>query len=172
VQLIRSVALDPTRHGTDAFDCGNDELNRWLVRFAAHAREMGTANTYVWLSHGAVVGYYALAGHHLVADELPAKIAKGGPRLVPAALIAKFALDRRLQGRGLGGALLADALTRILTATAAGPAVRLVVVDAIDDDAATFYVHHGFVAIPGHPRRLVLKLSHAARSIRAGGKEQ
>jgi hypothetical protein len=53
-------------------------------------------------------------------------------------LIRSVALDRRLQGRGLGGALLADALTRILTATAAGPAVRLVVVDAIDDDAAAF----------------------------------
>jgi GNAT superfamily N-acetyltransferase len=72
-------------------------------------------------------------------------------------LLARLALDQSLQGHGLGGALLADALERIVAAIET-VAARFVVVDAIDDTAAAFYAHHGFRQVP-ETRRLVQKVS-------------
>ena len=84
-----------------------------------------------------------------------------------AVLLARLALDSALQGRGLGGVLLAEALGRIVSATEV-IAARFVVVDAIDDAAAGFYHHHGFRPIPGS-LRLVQEVSDIAAALREGG---
>ncbi len=105
----------------------------------------------------AVVAYYALTAHLLQREELPRSLGRGGPRQVPAVLLARLALDESLQGKGLGGALLAEALQRIVAATET-VAARFVVVDATDDTAAAFYTYHGFRPVP-ETRRLVQKLS-------------
>jgi Acetyltransferase (GNAT) domain len=77
-------------------------------------------------------------------------------------LLARLALDRSLQGQGLGGELLVDALSRAVQASEVA-AARLVVVDAIDEAAAAFYEHHGFVAVPGNRQRLVQKSTTSLR---------
>ena len=88
---------------------------------------------------------------------------RGSPDSIPAVLLARLALGASLHGEGLGGELLWDALSRA-AAAADIAAARVVVVDAIDDRAARFYAHHGFVAVPENPNRLVQKMSdiHAA----------
>ena len=88
----------------------------------------------------------------------------GAPRQIPAILLAKLALDGSRQGQGLGSELLVVALQVIVEAARAAGG-RLVVVDAIDDAAAAFYRHHDFTPLPGDPRRLVLKLSTAAKAL-------
>ena len=110
-----------------------------------------------------VVAYYSLAAHLLERAEMPTAIGRGGPRQIPAVLLARLALHQGLQGRGLGGALLADALRRVLAATEM-VAARFVVVDAIDDAAAGFYEHHGFRRIPA-TRRLLAKLSDISAAV-------
>lgn len=110
-----------------------------------------------------MLAYYALAAHLLQRDELPSRLGRGGPRRIPAVLLARLALDRTLQGQGLGGALLADALRRVTGATET-VAARFVVVDAIDQHAVGFYEHHGFVAIPT-TSRLIAKLSDIAAAL-------
>jgi predicted N-acetyltransferase YhbS len=104
-----------------------------------------------------VVAYYPLAAHLLQREELPQALARGGSRQIPAVLLARLALDKSLHGEGLGGALLVDALERVVAATETLGA-RFVVVDAIDDSAAAFYEHYGFRRIP-NSRRLVQKLA-------------
>jgi GNAT superfamily N-acetyltransferase len=91
-------------------------------------------------------------------------LGRGGPRQIPAVLLARLALDESLQGQGLGGALLADALERIVAATET-VAARFVVVDAIDEHAALFYEHHGFQRIPD-TRRLIQKLTDVTSALR------
>ncbi len=113
-----------------------------------------------------IVGYYALAGHVPVREELPRSIERGSPTQVPAVLLARLALDTHLHGRRLGGALLADALERVVAATAL-VAARFVVVEAQHETAAAFYEHHGFRRIP-ETRRLVQKASDVATAL-AGG---
>lgn len=150
-----------------AFSCGRPELDRWLQEHALAAQARRTARTFVWhAGDRRVVGYYALAAHLLERDELPLTLGRGGPRQIPAVLLARLALDQTLHGRGLGGALLADALERVLAA-AETVAARFVVVDAMDQRAADFYAHHGFRPIPDN-RRLVAKLSDVAAAFRAG----
>lgn len=109
------------------------------------------------------IGTLARARHRLVRDELSKSIGHGSPAEVPAVLLARLALDQHLHGRGLGGILLADALQRVVVATAL-VAARFVVVDALHESAVAFYEHHGFRRIPS-TRRLVQKLSDVAAAL-------
>ncbi|MEJ7764394.1 MAG: GNAT family N-acetyltransferase [Acidimicrobiales bacterium] len=79
-------------------------------------------------------------------------------------LLAKLALDHSVQGQGLGSELLVFALRTIVEA-ARRAGGRLVIVDAIGDEARKFYEHHDFQSLPGDDRRLVLKLSTAAKAL-------
>ena len=89
---------------------------------------------------------------------MPRRVGRGSPEALPAILLARLALDTRLHGERLGGELLWDALSRcVVAANAAG--ARVVVVDAIDEAAASFYAHFGFRAAPGQPLRLFQKVS-------------
>lgn len=152
-------------HHLDGFSSGRPEPDRWLVEHAFEAAKRRTARTFVWhRGDDVVVGYYSLTGHLLQREELPRSLGRGGPRQIPAVLLARLALDQSLHGQGLGGALLAEALGRVLAATET-VAARFVVVDAIDEDAARFYEHHGFTQIPG-TLRLVQKVSDIAAAIR------
>lgn len=123
---------------------------------------MGTARTFVWHDDGRVVAHYALAGHQVVRESVPAKIGRGGPNVIPAVILGKLALDRRLHGRGLGLDLLVDASERILAAVKL-VAARVVVVDAIDDNAANFSEKYGYLRTSADSRRLVRKISDLAR---------
>jgi GNAT superfamily N-acetyltransferase len=148
-----------------AFDCGYDTLNSWLRQHAGHATRRGT-RTYLLVEEAtaAVVGYFALAPHLLERDDAPPSVGRGAPRRIPAILLTKLALDKSLHGQGLGAELLVHALTTIVTAARAAGG-RLVVVDAIDENAASFYRAHDFHPSPTGTRRLIMKLSTAARTL-------
>jgi GNAT superfamily N-acetyltransferase len=165
--MYRSEPLDAARHDLTALKSGEPQLDQWLREHAAGAEARRVSRTFVWVAAAGdpdlVVGYYSLAGHRLVRDVLPKRIGRGSPTEIPAVLLARLALDMRHQGVGSGGALLSDALGRIVLATQT-VAARFVVVDAVHERAATFYEHYGFQRIP-ETLRLVQKLSDIAASI-------
>lgn len=152
-------------HDLTLFESGQPALDDWLRQSAAHAERMRTARTFVW--HGGdrrVVAYFSLAAHLVVRAEMPRRISRGSPDSIPGVLLARLALDRTLHGQGFGGELLGDALSRAVAASRLA-AARMIVVDAIDDAAARFYEHHGFVAVPGNPHRLVQKIRDVAAAL-------
>ncbi len=101
-----SEALD-ARHLVEGFESGQPPLDAWLVHSAAHSQAMRTARTFVWhAGDDRVVAYFSLAAHSIIAAEVPRRFAHGAPRVVPAVLLARLALARPLQGKGLGGELL------------------------------------------------------------------
>ncbi len=154
-------------HETGNFSSGVSELDHWLVNSALHAQAMRTARTFVWHEGDSqVLAYFSLAAHVIARTELSTKQGRGSPERIPAILLARLALDGRLQGAGLGGELLWDALSRSVAASQLAGA-RVVVVDAIDARAASFYVHHGFQAVPENPFRLVQKMSDIAAALGA-----
>jgi GNAT superfamily N-acetyltransferase len=143
-------------HVTSEFDCGVPSLNAWLVRSALTAQSKGVAAVEVWADGDRVLAYFAISPTSVSGAGLPAS-ASTGLEVIPAYLLGKLALDRSLHGRGLGARLLTQALRRVLAAAdrAGG---RLLVVDAIDDAAAEFYRHFGFVPIEG-TNRLYMKVA-------------
>lgn len=146
-------------HDLGGFDSGEPELDTWLWKSALHTSAMNTGRTFVWHSGDRrVVAYFTLAAHLISRADISAKQGRGSPRAIPAVLLGRLALDRSLQGRGLGGELLWDALSRAVAASRQA-AARFVVVDAVDDHAASFYRHHGFTPVPDRPRRLIQKMS-------------
>jgi predicted N-acetyltransferase YhbS len=157
------------RHDLSRFSSGKEALDEWLKSSALHAAAMNTGRTFVWrVDAGRVVAYFILAAHLVAKEHIPPKVGRGSPQIIPAVLLAKLALDRSLTGQGLGGELLWDALSRAVAATQQ-VAARLVVVDAIDDTAVSFYQHFGFVALPGDLRRLVQKMSDIEAALTSGG---
>lgn len=153
-------------HVLDRFECGEARLDGWLRASALAAQQRRTARTYVWhQGDRIVVGYFTLAPHLIERSELPRSLAHGEPTAVPAILLARLALDRRLHGRGLGAQLLRDALEVAVSATATVGG-RYVVVDAIDDRAVAFYERFGFRRAPDPTaRRLLRKVSDIVASL-------
>ncbi len=139
------------------FGSGRPDLDRWLKQHAVSTEARRTGRTFVWQDDGRVVAYYTIAAHVLVRDGLPKALGRGNPAQIPSVLLARLALDKTLQGRGLGAVVLAEALGRVVEATRT-VAARFVVVDAIDETAAAFYARHGFRGIP-NTLRLVQKVS-------------
>jgi len=152
-------------HDLDSFSSGKQAIDTWLKKHALHADRSGTGRTYVWVdAAGQVVAYFTLAPHLVRRDELPTGVGRGSPQSIPSILLARLALDRSLQRQGWGVVLLVDALTVALEAMRKAGG-RLIVVDAIDAEAAAFYEHHGFSPVPRDPHRLVIKASGAANSL-------
>lgn len=110
-----------------------------------------------------MVAYFAIAPTQVLRADLPGGGLAGGYSVVPAYLLARLAVDRSEQGRGLGRQVLVDALGRIVEAAAVGGG-RLIVVDAMDDPAHEFYRHHDFIPVAGSAR-LYMKISTARAAL-------
>lgn len=166
-----SVPLDPAVHDLSRFESGEADLDAWLRDSAAAAARARVAQTFVWVRDAderTVVAYYALSAHAIPRAEAPSRIGRGVADPVPAALLAKLALDRTLQGEGLGQVLLVDALTRILRASEQGPAIRAIVVDAGTDVGRALYAKFGFVLAPGRPDRMLVRAETIAKGLQPG----
>jgi GNAT superfamily N-acetyltransferase len=158
-------------HDVGTFDSGDELLDEWLRRHALAAQRMDSARTFVATLSGRVVGYFSLTMGSVLRAEAPAKLVRGMPGYpVGMVLVARLAVDRPEQGRGVGAMLLAEALRK---AVAAGEvaAARLIVVDAVNKEAAAFYERYGFVRAPEHPLRLYRRMKDVRASLdsSAGG---
>jgi ribosomal protein S18 acetylase RimI-like enzyme len=152
-------------HDVSTFDSGNEVLDAWLRGHALAAQRMDSARTFVATLNGRVVGYFSLTMGSVLRAEAPAKLVRGMPAYpVGMVLLARLAVDRSRQGRGAGAMLLAEALRK---AVAAGEvaAARLIMVDAVDDDAAAFYERYGFARTPENPLRLYRRTKDVRASL-------
>ena len=144
-------------HRIEAFASGSPSLDDWLKRRARTNQLSGASRTYVVAEAGRVVGHYCLASGALALNDAPGGFKRNMPDPIPMAILGRLAVDLTWQGRGLGAALLRDAVERTQTA-AAILGIRGLHVHALSDEAKAFYEHHGFVASPSRPMALVLSL--------------
>jgi GNAT superfamily N-acetyltransferase len=161
-ERLRPVELLADEHRIDDFTAGVEPLDRWLRQSARIAAAAGTAATYVLCRGERVAGYYALAMSAVTHAGAPGRLRRGMPDPVPVVLLARLALDESERGAGLGGGLLIDALRRCVRGGREFGA-RAGVVDAIDEDAAAFYRHFGFLELDGH--RLWRRISDIERAL-------
>lgn len=140
------------------FDCGQPALNQFLQRYALVNQKAHSAQTYVCCCEGQVVGFYSLAVGSVDVADAPLRVVKGLARYpVPVMILARLAVAQAHQGKGLGRALLKDALLR--TAQAADIAgIRCLVVHAKDDAARQWYASWEFEPSPTDAYHLYLML--------------
>jgi len=118
----------------------------------------GASRTYVVCEEKRVVGYYALASGVVTVVSAPGRFRRNMPNPIPVAVLARLAVDRDWQGRGMGRALFRDAARRVVHA-AETIGIRGIVVHAISAPAKNFYLALGFDASPSEPMTLMVTLS-------------
>jgi GNAT superfamily N-acetyltransferase len=112
---IRRIDKLRRDHRTEVFDCGQDDLNRYLYRYAWLNQQAGAAQTYVGRVDHQIVGYHSLVVGEVKPEKTPGRIIKGlAKHAVPIMLLTRLAVDLRWQGYGVGKALLKDAMLRTL----------------------------------------------------------
>lgn len=163
MNVFRRIEKLRPDHPIENFDCGREELNRYLLRYAWVNQQAGAAQTYIGLVGNGVVGYYTLAVGQVSREEAPERLTKGLARHpVPIMLLARLAVDRRWHGQGVGKALLRDAMRRTLQAAdIAG--IRAFAVHAKDDEAVSFYRRFDFIPSPTDPMHLFVLLKDVRR---------
>ncbi len=140
-------------HDRQGFDCGRQELNDWLRQVARQHQDKGLSKTFVTTRDqepARICGYYALTLAELENRHLPTAWHKKLPRRVPGVRLGRLAIDQSFQGKGLGELLLVDALKRAQRIYKEAGGIGLFV-DAIDEQAASYYKRFGFVTAPDNP---------------------
>ena len=152
-------------HDLSHFDCGEPELDDWLLRRALSNEEHGASRSYVVCIGRRVVGYYALAAGAAAHAQAPGRVKRNMPNPVPVMVIGRLAIDLGFQGHGIGSALLRDAVLRtVQAAEIAG--IRAILVHAISENAKKFYERSGFIASPVDPMTLMITITDAVNSLR------
>ena len=166
MKLAAPQPLD-AHHRVEAFDCGKPALTDWLLRHARQAQGSGSARTFVCCDGDRVAGYYSLTVGQIDTLEAPERVRKGmGQYPIPVIILARLAVDRDHQGRGLGWSLLQDAILRAV-AVSEQAGIRALLTHPIDADAEAFYRRFGFESTPGNERQLILLLKDARRLSKA-----
>lgn len=159
-------------HAVETFNCGQDALNRFLIRFALSSQYANASQTYVGLADATVVGFYTLVVSEVAYADAPERLKKGLAHYpVPLMLLARLAVSRGWQGKGLGAGLLKDAMQR--TVQVAGMVgIRAIAAHAKDDAARAFYERFGFLASPTDPLHLFILTKDLRRIIVSGAESE
>lgn len=157
-------------HVLAGFHSGEPSLDSWLRDRARGAAAAGSARAYVIVDaeQERVVGYHALTVASIKHEEATPRARKGMPRHpIPVVLLARLAVDRSVQGRGIGSFLLRDAMTRT-AAAADGFGIRALLVHALHDEARAFYLRHRFEPSPTDDLHLMMLIKDIRAAMEAG----
>jgi predicted N-acetyltransferase YhbS len=146
-------------HLLDKFNGGEPVLDEWLKRRAMSNQLSGASRTFVVLDQDSLVcGYYAMAAGAVAHQMATSSVRRNMPDPVPVMVLARLAVDLRVQGVKLGASLLQDAVNRaVMVAENAG--VRALLVHALNDKAKEFYEHYGFQSSSLNTMTLMLRLN-------------
>jgi GNAT superfamily N-acetyltransferase len=152
-----------------AFDCGEPALNDFLRTYARQSHEKGAAKTFLAIDRKdekSVLGFYSLCPAALEYARSPEIVRRALARHdIPAFRLVRLAVDKTVQGQGLGGQLLLAAGRRcVLVAAEIGGVVMLI--DAKNQRAADWYASHGAIPLTDAPLSLVLPLATIEKVLR------
>ncbi len=127
------------------FDCGIEVLNEFLFRYSLKNDTLGIGKTFVAFDEkDEVVGYFTLATAQVVYENIPDEYRGKLPKYpIPSLRIARLAVDKDLQGKGIGKWLLTQAFIKILH-VAEITGLYFIIVDA-KETSKSFYEHYGFI---------------------------
>lgn len=146
--------------GLDGFTSGVASLDDWLRKRARANQASGASRTFVIRDGDRVVGYYALSSGAVASASTFGRIRRNMPDPIPVVVLGRLAIDRDYQGRGLGRALMRDAILRVAQA-AEIIGVRAILVNALSEEAKALYLALGFEPSPLDPMTLMISLADA-----------
>lgn len=150
-------------HNVADFNSNYPELDEWLKKYAFQAKMSGSAQTFIVTDNNIVVGFYSLTVGQIDVDEASERIKKGmGKHPIPVAILARLAVYHTYQGKGIGKAMLKDAILKTLHIVEQ-VGVRALLVHAIDEKAENFYKRFGFEPSPIRENQLLLLLKDAKK---------
>jgi predicted GNAT family N-acyltransferase len=162
-----------SHHDVNSFDCGQHPLNYFIRRYAATNQAARISKTYVAVEQrssavisGPILGYYTLSLLSISRDDLPPDLVARLPKYpVPAAILGRLAVDKKLHGQGLGRFLLFDSFEKVVDASQHMPIYALIV-DAMFDHLIPWYKKYGFKEFPNIARRLFISVETLVTSSR------
>jgi GNAT superfamily N-acetyltransferase len=161
------------KHDRETFDCGEEALNEFLRRYARRSHDLGGAKTFLAIDDAddkTIVGFYSLSPASVAYARTPEIVRRGLARHeVPGFRLTRLAVDRRLEGQGIGGQLLLAAGRRCLLASAQVGGVVLVI-DARNERAAGWYASYGAMPLLDAPLSLLLPLAIIEAALKKAGK--
>lgn len=164
MQLERPIPLESS-HDVDSFSCGNAELDTFLKKYALQSQASQASRTYISLQGEKVMGYYTLTFGSVSSAEAPERVSKGlGRYPIPIIILARLAVEKGFQGRGLGESLLKDAFKRTINASEIA-GLRAIVVHAKNEQARRFYKKYGLMESPVDEFHLYLLTKDVLKSI-------
>lgn len=149
------------------FDCGYPQLNQFLQKYASQNYQKNYCLTFVATppKSNIIVGYCSVSASSIEFVNLPESIKKGLPKYpAPVMLIGQLAVDKTVQGQGLGKVLLIHALKRAVKISSE-LGIFAVRVDAIGEDSKNFYLKYSFVPLVNQPFSLLLPLKTIIKAI-------
>ncbi|MCC3409193.1 MAG: GNAT family N-acetyltransferase [Microcoleus sp. PH2017_10_PVI_O_A] len=153
--------LDSRTHIRSGFCCGEESLDTYLCKQASQDLKKRVSTVFVLVDEPEmnVLGYYTLSSYTVNVAALEEKLAKRLPPYpaLPATLLGRLAVDNNQKGRGFGELLLIDALKKSLDASQQVASLA-VIVDALNEKAASFYKKYGFIAFNEEPMKLYLPM--------------
>jgi GNAT superfamily N-acetyltransferase len=152
-------------HRLEEFESGEASLDVWLQRRALRNQASGASRCFVIAEGTAVIGYYTLSAGSISHEAAPKSMRRNMPDPLPVLLLGRLAIDQRHQNRGLGQALLRDAMLRAVS-VAHDTGVFAILLHALTEPAKRFYLSRGFVESPLQPMTLMMTLQ-TVRSILA-----
>lgn len=149
----------------DSFCSAEKQLDEWLKKRALKNERLMASRTFVVCDeNNQVVGYYSLAVGSILHAEAAGKIKRNMPNPVPVMILGRLAVDKNVQGKGIGSALVKDAILRTIQASKIA-GIKAILVHALDERVATFYEAKGFKRSPMSNLILMITLDDALHTI-------
>ena len=148
-------------HDRAEFDCGTNELNKYLRRTARQHLDKGMSRTFVLIDDDSpknIIGHYTLAACEIHVEKLPRKYSKKYPPKAPAAKFARLAVAKNKRRQGYGALMMANAVERVLMVSKNLGIIGFFV-DAKNESAKQYYGQFGFIPLPGNPLELFLPVA-------------
>jgi predicted N-acetyltransferase YhbS len=161
---VRAPEPIVAHHRVDSFDSGVESLDHWLERRALKNQATGASRTFVACDNRRVMAYYALASSAITVEAAHGRFRRNMPDPIPVVVLGRLAVDKSLQGKGTGRALVRDAGLRVIQA-ADTIGIRGMIVHALSAAARTFYAHVGFEPSPLDPMMLMVTLADLKASL-------
>ena len=165
MRIARFDEVRPSKEQRERFACGQVSLDRWLATQARQSMDTRDAVTFLLIDDDteSIAGYFCLSSGEISRQATPESMSRRAPESIPAVRMGRFAIDRAYQRQGWGADLLREALLRAVSGGTM-VAARVMLVDAISEEARAFYLRFGFEPSPIHPMQLMYDLRAVAAS--------